>query len=403
MVLRLIVMSGTLAAVTLASLAGTSLPPEVVSAPASSCDQLAGGWAPTALQGAPSPRAHHTAIWTGREVIVWGGRGPSREPLGDGARYDPDPDRWSSLATNTPLEPRFDHTAVWTGTEMIVWGGARVIEANFREEIGDGAIYDVATDSWRTMSALGAPSARRDHNAMWTGREIIIWGGVSLSSSIHDGARYDPVADMWTPLPPLPRGVTGASAIWTGTELMIWGGGTAAIGPGTGALWSPSTNEWTPISTDGAPNTRYYAKLFWTGTRVLLWGGLTSGGFPFGDGGQYDPVRDAWEPVSTHGAPSRRDEPSIIWTGQQLMIWGGATTVGSSRFPTPVADGAAYDPATDSWSPLPEVDLSPRRRHTAVWTGQEMVIFGGDPRFLQSGVGQGAAGVNDGARYRPLC
>ena len=53
-------------------------------------------------------------------------------------------------ATNAP-SARFRHTAVWTGTEMIVWGG---------QLINTGGRYDPATDSWKPTSAINAPSAR---------------------------------------------------------------------------------------------------------------------------------------------------------------------------------------------------------------------------------------------------
>jgi hypothetical protein len=51
-------------------------------------------------------------------MIVWGGR-----ILNTGRRYYPEQD--SSIATSTTGAPsgRYDHTAVWTGSEMIAWGG----------------------------------------------------------------------------------------------------------------------------------------------------------------------------------------------------------------------------------------------------------------------------------------
>jgi hypothetical protein len=30
-------------------------------------------WVPTSTDGAPSARGNHTAVWTGKEMIVWGG------------------------------------------------------------------------------------------------------------------------------------------------------------------------------------------------------------------------------------------------------------------------------------------------------------------------------------------
>jgi hypothetical protein len=43
-------------------------------------------WIDLPTQGAPGPREGHAAVWTGSELLVWGGLGPGGM-LGDGARY----------------------------------------------------------------------------------------------------------------------------------------------------------------------------------------------------------------------------------------------------------------------------------------------------------------------------
>lgn len=81
-------------------------------------------WSETALD--LEPRQTATAVWTGSELIVWGGRTQGVPRLGSGGRYNPSTDSWlpTSRGTNAPA-PRSGLTAVWTGTEMIVWGAAR--------------------------------------------------------------------------------------------------------------------------------------------------------------------------------------------------------------------------------------------------------------------------------------
>jgi hypothetical protein len=73
---------------------------------------------------------------------------------------------------------------VWTGTEMIVWGGITFDGGLNGDALGDGARYDPSTDTWRTMSTIGSPTARFRAGAVWTGIELLIWGGDSLLSSI---------------------------------------------------------------------------------------------------------------------------------------------------------------------------------------------------------------------------
>ena len=78
-------------------------------------------WQPTAAS-CPSPRYGHTALWTGTQMIVWGGKGASGY-LNSGGRYDPVANTWQPTSSTSAPSIRDLHTAVWTGTQMIVWGG----------------------------------------------------------------------------------------------------------------------------------------------------------------------------------------------------------------------------------------------------------------------------------------
>ena len=80
-------------------------------------------WIPTSLTNAPAARRWHTAVWTGSEMIVWGGIGSNGSDLNTGGRYNPSTDSWTATSTASAPAARNRHTAVWTGSEMIVWGG----------------------------------------------------------------------------------------------------------------------------------------------------------------------------------------------------------------------------------------------------------------------------------------
>jgi hypothetical protein len=81
-------------------------------------------------------------------------------------------DTWTATNTNNAPSARFFHTAVWTGTEMIVWGGS-----NGSNTVNTGGRYNPKTDSWTATSTSNAPAGRSDHTAVWTGNEMIVWGG----------------------------------------------------------------------------------------------------------------------------------------------------------------------------------------------------------------------------------
>ncbi len=53
---------------------------------------------------------------------------------------------------------------------------------------------------------------------------------------------------------------------------------------------------------------------------------------------------------------------STVWTGKELIVWGGwADEHGDRRFD----DGAAYNPSTDTWRTIASAPLSPRHEHAA--------------------------------------
>src|ERR1700745_3750262 len=98
-----------------------------------------------------------------------------------------------------------------------------------------GGRYNPSTDTWTKISSLNAPTPRAYHNAVWTGTEMIVWGGDNglgrvftgkLAGVLNDGARYNPGSDSWSPISNsnAPTSREGATAVWTGTEMIVWGG-----------------------------------------------------------------------------------------------------------------------------------------------------------------------------------
>src|SRR5437879_5894568 len=71
-------------------------------------------------------------------------------------------ERWETRSTSPG--PRELHTAVWSGTEMLVWGGGA--GGNF---LNNGGRYNPLSDTWRSITLSNAPSGRWAHSAVWTG------------------------------------------------------------------------------------------------------------------------------------------------------------------------------------------------------------------------------------------
>ncbi len=121
-------------------------------------------------------------------MIVWGGADAFcgfGVTLNDGARYNLSSDNWTPLPAADAPSPRMYHTAVWSGSEMIIWGG----DAGGKAFLNDGGRYNPSTNTWVALPSAGAPAARTLHTAVWTGSEMIIWGGVNEEDTFNDGAR----------------------------------------------------------------------------------------------------------------------------------------------------------------------------------------------------------------------
>lgn len=413
-------------------------------------------WTPMSSQGAPSPRSQLGAVWTGTEMIVWGGTGDAFDEKADGARYNPETDTWTPLPAS-PLGARLQHSAVWTGTEMIIFGGLKVDNFLANEHwstFGDGARYNPAANTWTMLNSHNAPSSRTAHTAVWTGTQMMIWGGRYLPdyTFLNSGASYDPAQDRWTPIAEngAPQARAEAAAVWSGSEMIVWGGYTdpSPAETATGGRYNPATGTWTATTMNGAPQARFFGggiATIWTGNamfiyggwdypyelnttalyypeggpvlpphedswetlpdgpggrayhttvlagdEVIVWGGGVDGSF-LNNGGSFDLSERRWRPVSMRDAPSGRWFHGAVWTGREMIIWGGRANFFAANHST---DGGRYDPRSDRWRSMSQVNApSPRSQFATIWTGTEMIVWGG--------AGDGFTELADGGSYNP--
>jgi dockerin type I repeat protein len=358
------------------------LPP--ISDQTDGCDDT---WVSTAVQG--EGRVLHTAVWTGSEMIVWGGEVGLSAFSNTGGRYTPSTDSWAATSTVNAPSGRAHHTAVWTGTEMILWGGD--IPGAY---VDTGGRYNPGTDSWTSTNIANAPRERINHMAIWTGSEMIVWGGLFYDPDntphyVNTGGRYNPNTDSWTAtsITNAPDGRDSHTAIWTGNEMIVWGGEIAnSQWVNTGGRYNVATDSWAATSTINVPSARASHTAVWTGSEMIVWGGYTFSS-QTNTGGRYNPGVNTWTATNTGDAPSTRYAHTAVWTGSEMIVWGGYAPFQNS--------GASYKPNTDGWTPTNLTNAPPARSsHTAIWTGSEMIIWGG---FFFDGLHDHY--LNTGGRY----
>ena len=98
-------------------------------------------------------------MWTGDEMIVWGGGFSGGIHVNTNGRYHPLTDSWTSTTLTGAPGGRIAHAGVWTGGEMIVWGG---FNFNQNEFFDTGGRYNPSTDAWIATSVANAPNPERD-------------------------------------------------------------------------------------------------------------------------------------------------------------------------------------------------------------------------------------------------
>jgi hypothetical protein len=341
-----------------------------------------GSWTPIAVPAFMSGRIEHTAVWTGSEMIIWGGIQGNTLDLNNG-RYDPAGDQWSGVSTINAPSARKRHTATWAGDKMIVWGGHL---GGSSAEFSSGAIYDPATDTWTAMSSVGAPYGRHDHTAVWTGTELIVWGGRQFfaGTEANGGARYDPATDTWTPISEVnaPMARWQHHAVWDGERMIIWGGQTSDSGAISlvkeGAIYHPATDVWSALPAQNAPDPSRSSYLpssvVWTGADMFVWSN-------FNDWVQ-DPWTESWAMVRRSEARrfGLNDQWQVVVEGCESEASGSAAWL-DSRFLSwngDYSEGYSYDEQRDVWVPITPYPGGPADMATVVAIGDSVIVWGGD-------------------------
>lgn len=236
-----------------------------------------------------------------------------------------------------PLTPRGGHSVVWSGSEMIIWGGAA--DENSRTQFDDGAAFNPATNSWRMISP--SPLAgRMNHHAAWTGSEMLIVSGRGR----RDGAAYDPVSDTWRQIADAPFSVPYewitefSSSVWIGDRLVVWDVQQDAV-----AAYSPQDERWEMLPPVGIGAVR--GVLRWTGRHLIALGIDFDGpGMDQLEGARFDGL--GWAPIPSPGSSSIRPMLSA-WAGSSLIVWEESGWAFS------------FEPDEDQWTRLPAAPQLP--------------------------------------------
>lgn len=251
---------------------------------------------------------------------------------------------WSPMAAAPALfEARKSHSMVWTGTELLIWGGLAKSSAK-----RDGVRWSLATNTWKAMSSPPASILNRyGHAAVWTGSRMIIWSGEDYTSNaLVDGAAYDPVTDSWTVIPAAPiSGRSRPGRVWTGKQMIVWGGDDKmSFGAADGAAFDPAANKWSKLP-DAPISGRSSPQVVFDGKDMVVWGGANSS--VERTGARFDPVSLTWTMLADAPLPARGAACAAPTSGG-MFVFGGIRELAADPYYETIPNGVVLDGL--SWS-----------------------------------------------------
>jgi N-acetylneuraminic acid mutarotase len=273
-------------------------------------------------------------------------------------------------ATAAPFpEPAEEVYGIAAGGKLYVFGGL----APGWTPKGMVYEYDPAADAWtkkRNMPLLSHHVALAELNG-----KIYVFGGFTKPEKgptawvpIDNAWEYDPRADAWKPLAPVPTKRGSANAVVHDGKIYLIGG--AGLHPGsketslhparphralaTNEVYDPATDTWQARSP--MPTARNHAAAGMVNNRIYIIGGRIGAAFITRASNtdiveEYDPVADQWGALK---APMPTARSAVAWGTYKGRIYvaGGEERSGGPWQRTFRAV-EAYDPRTNTWSHLP--------------------------------------------------
>jgi hypothetical protein len=300
---------------------------------------------------------------------------------------------WQTVA-RSPLGPRGGVNPVWTGTEVLVWGGNRGILF-----LQDGAAYNPSTQSWRSIAS----------NQWAFPSTISVWAGDRFVVLAKDGgATYAPSTNTWQDLPFLRDSVNGSflGVVWSGHDILALAQHRGSISV---ARYDSSTDSWVLGKAQQAtiPPDSAQASVAWTGTELVYWNGTNQGW-------AYTPTEQTWRKLPrTANRPGSASSLTEIdgrlvvaypttKSNQRLLVvaqlsaraWRTITTIPAMHNTQPglvAADHAVIiidrsgraspiqvTPTSGKHAVLNGYPLNPGTGTAAVWTNTGLFVWGGN-------------------------
>lgn len=228
---------------------------------------------------------------------------------------------------------------------------------------GTAVIAGLAGVALGVTLSSGAPSPSRPFNTP----------GTASPPATNPPPRNDSPDSAWSPTLMVPgrRSDAGGLPVVAGLPngLFVWDADS-------GYLVDPDGRNRREIPPPPLPELRGAVVVAVTPTAVILFGSpIRPGHGTTPLGASFDLESQQW--ASLPAAPPEIDSTPLAsaWSGTELLVWGRDRYLRSAS-----ADGAAYNPATRQWRPLPPAPVS-MNQGNGVWHDGRFVIVGSELKY----------------------
>ncbi len=305
-------------------------------------------------------------MWTGEEMLVWGGK-ENRDGvpnLIDGAAFDPETSQWRTISP-IPLDRRTEARAVWAEDEMVVVS----VDGTFG--------YNPRSDGWREIG-LGLAPVESNDRMVYLDRAVYLW---DRAFSMH---RMDLNVGMWETIP-APDEIAGFTEAWAGV-LRVVSDRLVAITLSSACqsrgFWQLAGESWQPLpevslATPVVPDCSIPAQSAAVSNDLFIWEDLdhptmaykpfhnewhelppaplggsdgASGGVAmdvdrfmvpeYGRGAIFDARTEEWTEILLPGSGT---DAEIVWTGEEFLAWGIYESFDAWRFTPPLGFAGGDD------------------------------------------------------------
>lgn len=270
----------------------------------------------------PEPAEELYGIAAGGKLYVMGGLAPGWKPKGMVYEYDPGSDTWTKKK-NMPLASHHLALAELNG-KIYVMGGFKYPDKGKPSwvPINNAWEYDPAADAWKALAPL--PTQRGSANAV-----------------VHDGKIY----------------VIGGAGVHPGSKAVDIHPARAHRAYSTNEVYDPTTNTWETRSP--MPTARNHAAAGMVNNKIYVIGGRLGAAFITRAANtsiveEYDPVTDQWGALKT---PMPHPRSAVAWGTHRGRIYvaGGEERWGGGEWQRTFRAVEAYDPRTNTWGKLPSM------------------------------------------------